>query len=83
MSIQKAFQLASASAQFGGGYFHRALGSEQILGGHLISLLRREREALAVQQAPEFRSGETASLRPFTFTALKRQIARLLSARSR
>jgi hypothetical protein len=80
MSIQKALQLSYASREFGAGYFDRPLGSDQILGGHLVPALRREQSALKGQQAPEFRGDFSADVFPFAFARLARQLARVVSA---
>jgi hypothetical protein len=79
MCIQKALQLSYASREFGAGYFDRPLGSDQILGGHLVPALRREQSALKGQQAPEFRGDFSAELFPSAFARLARQCVRFVS----
>jgi hypothetical protein len=80
MSIQQALQLSYASRQFGTGYFDRPLGSAQIVGGHLITSLERERAALQLQQTAQLAGGFSADTLPFAFARLGRQLARVVSA---
>lgn len=83
MSIHKALQLAHAAPQFRGGGFHRALGSDQILGRHLLPLLSREQQALRVsllsQGAAQLGGYGFAGFFPDRFRIFQGQIARLVA----
>jgi hypothetical protein len=81
MCIKQAYQLSLSGTQFGNGGLETALGSEQILGRHLVPVLRHEQAALRQQQAAQFGLHFTANSSPFTFTGLIRQLARLLGSR--